>query len=283
MDPYKAQRMNISQPVQQSKGGRAKNPTTRTGSRTQQQSSAKPDSRRRTVGNARRNTGSQSQTSGSYSCDTETTGKIAQSRGVTDKSKAKDFKRKRLKESLLSMEKAVGIRADASKGNAVQSDLAIDDFIRDYMSFIKSIPKAQKKKMIIDLQEGLTKFQIINNYVRYYRELRISFTGFEALREIIVVLRVFKHDLDDMEVTDISSTKSSRRKAKSEKIKHLNTLWTVLSVVDGVSTQARTTSYAYRFLRLFGVCLILGDYVTASVLADVLLEQLTFYEKLRRR
>lgn len=211
------------------------------------------------------------------------TGKISQSKGVTDKSKSKDFKRRRIKESLLAMEKAVGIRSTSSMGNAVKSDLPIEIFVKKYMEYVKNIPKAQKQKMVVELQNGLTTLQMVNNYIRYYREVRISFVGFESLREIIIILRLFKHDLDDMETTDISASKKSRHKVKSQKIRHLNTLWTVLNVIDGVSSQARVSSYAYRFLRLFGVCLILGDYVTASVIADILLEQITFDKKLRRR
>lgn len=210
------------------------------------------------------------------------TGKVSQGKGVTNKDKSVDFKNKRIKESLLKMEKALGVRNTDSNGNCVKSNLPIVEFIDNYTLFLKSIPLTQKQKMVIDLQNGLTLLQMVNNYIRYYREVRISFAGFESMREIITVLRIFKYDLDDLEDIHITSTKDSRRKKKRQKIRHLNTIWTILNVIDGKTTKARAT-YAYRFLRLFGLCAMLGDYVSASVIADILLEQITYEQQLRRR
>lgn len=211
-----------------------------------------------------------------------TTGKVSQGKGVTNKDKSVDFKNKRIKDSLLKMEKSLGVRNTDSNGNCVKSNLPITEFIDNYNIFIKALSRTQKQKMVVDLQNGLSLLQMVNNYIRYYREVRISFAGFESMREIITVLRIFKYDLDDLEEVHITASKDSRKKKKRQRVRHLNTIWTILNVIDGKSSKARAT-YAYRFLRLFGLCVMVGDYVSASVIADILLEQITYEQQLKRR
>lgn len=213
-----------------------------------------------------------------------TTGKESRAAGVTNKENSIDLRNKRIKDALIKMEKALGIRGDSEKGNAVKSNQRIEDFLEEYKLFIKNISKAQREKMLVELQNGLTLLQMVNNYVRYYREVRISFAGFDAQKELAYVLGLFKYDIDDMDFTSIhSDKKQSRRRIRSQQTRHLNTVWTVLNIVDGKSSKPRVSSFAYRFLRLFGVCVMLGDYVTASVLADILLEQMTYESQYRRR
>ena len=207
-------------------------------------------------------------------------GKIDQGRGATRKT-GQDFRNKSLKESLLKMERALGVRKNGER--CVSSDLPIVEFIKEYNTYLKTLNRADKQKGVVALQSGLSSYQLLFNHFRYYREIRVSFEGFEGMDEIVKVLQMFRWDIDNIDSITASGPRPGRHKVKSQKIMHINRVLTVLNLVDSKTSKARHNNYAYRFLRLFCITVLYGDFVTASVLADTLLDQIVMEQRLRRR
>ena len=210
------------------------------------------------------------------------TGKIDQGRGASRRT-GRDFKTKYLKESLIKMEMALGVRKGGSNGRCVNGDLPISEFVPAFQGYIKSLNMAERQKQVVALQSGLTSYQMVFNYFRCYREVRVSFDGFEGLNDVVQVLQMFKFDIDDVDTTGVSSPRPGRHRVKAQKIRQLNKVFTVLNLVDAKSSKARNTNYGYRFLRLFCMCVIRGDFVTASVLADTLLDQMVLEQRIKYR
>lgn len=169
-----------------------------------------------------------------------------------------------LSKVLTEMEKAFGLREKTVSGKVIAS-LPVLEFHKEVMERRKGKSIALRRKNTVDASGALGGLQCVNNFMRYDHVLKLDFNGFKGLKEVVTVMERFKH----------------RRFDDKEKLLELNLLLQALKQNDEINSIFIRT-LAYRFVRLFWVFCVYGDFISASVLSEVILEQISLYQKWER-
>lgn len=162
------------------------------------------------------------------------------------------------------MEEAFGLRDKSVSGKVIAS-LPILEFHKEVLERRKGKSVALRRKNTIDASASLGTLQCVNNFLRYDHILKLDFNGFKGLKEVVTITERFKH----------------RRFDSKDKMLELNLLLQALKQNDEVNSIFIRT-LAYRFVRLFWVFCVYGDFVSASVLSEVILEQVSLHQKWER-
>ena len=171
----------------------------------------------------------------------------------------RDMYNKKLSQVLNNIEDVYGLRTEGADGKPITLS-GINVFLSEMLVKLKHMSEAEKRKCKQTMGAHAAELQFIATYLRFYNTVKLSFKQIEGIREVTDVLLRFLH-VD----------------TKSENMKYLNVIVRVLVTLD-VKNPNSVNSLGYRYLRVFVLLAITADLVSASIVAEFLLNQIGLSE-----
>lgn len=122
---------------------------------------------------------------------------------------------------------------------------------------ITKIPKSTKVSKNEEVGRQIVLLSYLIYRLRFHGTKRLDFSNFPAMRELAEIVLRF----------------TEKGGITGENLRSVNKIVTILSKVDERSTKARY-GLGYRYVRLFMLLLLYGSYTNASIVANLILEQL---------
>lgn len=169
----------------------------------------------------------------------------------------KDSYLAKLDKLLGSMEDLVGLNELMPSGERL-TNANISDVIQFINAKVKTLSKEEISSVNISVGKNTVLISYISGRLTFYRKLRLDYSVYPCMDVVANVLLEFR----------------LKSNITQESLRNLNKIVCILSEIDTHYLNYRF-SLSYRFLRIFLIMIVYGNYCNASIIASFILEQLT--------
>lgn len=164
-----------------------------------------------------------------------------------------------LSELIIKLESIYGMRNEVNGKKII--DMPMTDIIAYFNKEIGSADKAKISKKNQDAGKTLVSLSYLSARMKFYNKKRLDYAKYLNMKTIANVLITF--------------TKVSNLNSKT--LRSINKVIELLVNIDKKFVAFRN-GLAYRYLRIFVICVMHGNYANASIVADFILQQFIIKE-----
>lgn len=169
---------------------------------------------------------------------------------------AADIYMEKLKETVTGLEELYGLMQNNADGIPYMR-MDIEDVMEYVNSTVSGMPDTQRVAKNTQAGRSVVLLCYLNHRLKYFGKSRLDYSAYPRADVIAEVLRDF---LKKVDVTEVS-------------VRNMNKLITILASIDKSFAQHKM-GLAYKYLRLFVIMVVYGNYGNAGVLADLIINQL---------
>lgn len=160
-----------------------------------------------------------------------------------------------LSNTIIKIENAYGMQK--MRGSTPIADLPIVDVITYFNKVITSCDKEELGSINVAAGREVVLLSYVTQRMVYYNKKRLDYSKYKNMRTITKVLFAF----------------TKQKTTDKKTLRSVNKIITLLDEIDKRHVSYRN-ALSYRFLRIFVVMIMHGNYCNASVVADFILNQI---------